>query len=188
MNIKIRVLGILVLVFLMIQIQSTPTALSTNADEKVSQIGDDISSYLENYNLLGFLVTHANNVNNINIALFIDDVSVLSIYSTSSSLFFIVNQAQVKEKEISPELYSKIPLELHDFKFLLNPSRLAIIKVLHDYTQITSSELRNILEISWGVLRQNLQALEKNNYIEIEHKFVDGKASKVVSLNHLAIQ
>lgn len=80
------------------------------------------------------------------------------------------------------EDYEIIPPELLKFKYLLNPVRLGIMKILFDYTQIVSSELRDLIGISWGKFTPHIDSLVDKGMISSSSDFVDGKPRKILYL------
>lgn len=79
-------------------------------------------------------------------------------------------------------LGDNFPPELLKEKFLLHPVRLAIFKILTNNIQMSSSELRLRLGISWGDYSSHTKALTKTGYIRLEDKMIDGLKKQVISL------
>jgi parallel beta-helix repeat protein len=96
-------------------------------------------------------------------------------YSSPALLAIIDNKIDTITEE--QEL---IPQELYRFKFLLNPIRLAIIKILDDYSSFTSAKLRKMLNISWGKYTTHLDALIKEGFVVSVDEFVEGSPARVV--------
>ncbi|MCE7736946.1 MAG: helix-turn-helix transcriptional regulator [Candidatus Heimdallarchaeota archaeon] len=187
MKSRIRVIPLIVILFILMQFQSVPLGFSTTAGVSDTSIALEIADHFDCNDLATYQEACVTSFTSEIILAFQLNYAVLIMHIQGSSLIFIIGHSRVDDNENYVDPYSKIT-ELQDFKFLLNPTRLAIIKILQDYSQITSSELRSILTVSWGVLRQNLQALEKNGYIQIDYKFIDEKAFNVISINSIAIQ
>ncbi|MHA2252514.1 MAG: NosD domain-containing protein [Candidatus Kariarchaeaceae archaeon] len=93
-------------------------------------------------------------------------------------LFSIINAS---EREVA-KFELLVPPELYSFKFLLNPIRLAILKMLHEYDRYPSFMLRDALGLTWGNYSSNIDVLENKGYIQIKEEFIDGTARKVVYL------
>ena len=64
---------------------------------------------------------------------------------------------------------------LMNYKFLLNPVKLSIIKILINHNQFASAELRSMLGISWGKFSTHVDSLIKEGLITSEKEFVDNK-------------
>ncbi|MHA2250895.1 MAG: transcriptional regulator [Candidatus Kariarchaeaceae archaeon] len=73
---------------------------------------------------------------------------------------------------------------LLNFKFLFNPIRLMILKVINNHFCFSTSELRKILQIPWGTFNDHLKALIKRNYIEIGQEFINHSPVKIVNITY----
>ncbi|MCY3413052.1 MAG: transcriptional regulator [Candidatus Heimdallarchaeota archaeon] len=76
----------------------------------------------------------------------------------------------------------EVPSDLLNYSFLLNPIRLAIMKILYDSYKYPSADLRKILNISWGKYTPHLNQLEKKGYLVSEDEFIDNSPRKVLIL------
>lgn len=65
--------------------------------------------------------------------------------------------------------------KLMDHKFLLNPVKLSIVKILINHNQFPSAELRSMLGISWGKFSTHVDSLIKEGLIVSEKEFMDNK-------------
>ena len=65
--------------------------------------------------------------------------------------------------------------QLLDYKFLLNPVKLAIVKILMNHNQYPSAKLRTMLGISWGKFSTHVDSLVKEGLILSEKEFIDNK-------------
>ncbi|MCE7736308.1 MAG: hypothetical protein GPJ54_15615 [Candidatus Heimdallarchaeota archaeon] len=65
--------------------------------------------------------------------------------------------------------------QLMNYKFLLNPVKLSIVKILINHNQFASAELRSMLGISWGKFSTHVDSLIKEGLITSEKEFVDNK-------------
>ncbi|MHA1974806.1 MAG: transcriptional regulator, partial [Candidatus Hodarchaeales archaeon] len=79
-------------------------------------------------------------------------------------------------------LNTELPQKLQEFKIILNPVRLALIKILYQNFKMQASELKNLLGISWGAWSSHIQALEKAGIIESKRVFIEQKPRVVISL------
>ncbi|MHA2253941.1 MAG: BspA family leucine-rich repeat surface protein, partial [Candidatus Kariarchaeaceae archaeon] len=77
---------------------------------------------------------------------------------------------------------TNIPKEMLEHKFLMQPVRLAMMKILTENPYVTNIEMKNTLGISWGEFSNNLIALRKNNLVVTEERFVDGVARQSISI------
>lgn len=74
---------------------------------------------------------------------------------------------------------SELTTQLFQHSFLLNPIRLVIVRILHDNDQVTSSELRKIMNISWGKFTSHIDALVEKGYISSSQQFINGSPKRV---------
>lgn len=86
------------------------------------------------------------------------------------------------KNEQLPSDYVEISPELLKFKFILNPVRLGVIGLLDKYSEYQQSEIRKALDISWGQFSSHVNLLEKEMYISITSRFIDGKAVRILFL------
>ncbi|MHA2101207.1 MAG: transcriptional regulator, partial [Candidatus Kariarchaeaceae archaeon] len=81
--------------------------------------------------------------------------------------------------------YELFPPELLKFKFLLNPVRLGILKILYDCTQIAAYELRDLIGISWGKFTPHIDSLIDKGLVSSSSDFIDGKPRKVIFIEEV---
>ena len=62
-----------------------------------------------------------------------------------------------------------------NYKFLLYPVKLSIVKILINHNRFPSAELRSMLGISWGKFSTHVDSLVKEGLIISEKEFVDNK-------------
>jgi DNA-binding MarR family transcriptional regulator len=104
----------------------------------------------------------------------------------SSDLFegeLVLRDEEERDRDESAEKdseYIEVPKELLDYKFLLNPIRLSIVKVLDTYFRYPAAELRKLLHIPWGTFNDHVEALSKKGYIETKKEFIDQNALNVL--------
>ena len=77
---------------------------------------------------------------------------------------------------------TNIPKEMLNHKFLMQPVRLAMMKILTESPNMINSELKAKLKISWGEINHHLPTMEKQNLILIEDRFVDGIRKTTISI------
>lgn len=100
-------------------------------------------------------------------------------YKESTSSLILILQT-VFNKRPSSDL--NIPIELFNYKYMLHPVRLAILQLLSETPFITSSELKQQLDIPWGYLSNHLKTLKDKNLIMTESRFIEGSVKMVVYL------
>ena len=57
---------------------------------------------------------------------------------------------ELKEEDPFYVSISELPKKLVKFKIFLNPIRLALVKILHQNFKMLTSDLRELVGISWG--------------------------------------
>ncbi|MHA2098853.1 MAG: transcriptional regulator [Candidatus Kariarchaeaceae archaeon] len=72
--------------------------------------------------------------------------------------------------------------QLMEFKFLLNPVKLSIVKILLNHNRFPSAQLRSMLGVSWGKFSTHVDSLVKEGVIRSEKEFVDDKPRTLLSL------
>ena len=114
---------------------------------------------------------------------------IQELFQSQSTLYFLLmGQSSIKDKHVENEIKKAIPHKIYDFKFLLQPVRLSITKVLFENIRLSSVELKEILEVSWNEYRNNITALQKKRYVDIVEGFEDAKVTQFVSLTQLGIE
>lgn len=73
-----------------------------------------------------------------------------------------------------------VPEQLLAHSFILNPVRLAILKILYDYNSFISSDMRKNLNVSWGAFTSHVKSLIDEGMIISNEEFVDSKSLKVL--------
>lgn len=80
-----------------------------------------------------------------------------------------------------------IPPELTNYKFLLNPIRLSIIKMLHTHYSYPAYMLRESLQISWGKFSSHVSALIEKGYISTQEGFYEGSPKRILRIELFGI-
>ncbi|OLS27176.1 MAG: hypothetical protein HeimC2_12860 [Candidatus Heimdallarchaeota archaeon LC_2] len=83
----------------------------------------------------------------------------------------MIGSSKSVKKEADNVLETNIPLEMFKYKFLMNPIRLAMVKMLSVHDNLTSIQIKNSLEISWDEYYTNIKALESKSYITVDDNF-----------------
>lgn len=83
------------------------------------------------------------------------------------------------------EFHELVPTELISYKFLLNPIKLSIIKMLHTYSSYPAYMVREILQISWGKFSSHVNSLIDKGYIRAQEEFYEGSPTKILRIEFL---
>lgn len=111
---------------------------------------------------------------------------ISSIFQNHTSMFhLILSQKNKKPTPTEDELAKSIPKEIFDHKFLMHPVRLAMAKLLFETIELTSIELKNSLDLSWGDYSSHIKALKKKKFIYIREEFRDVSVKQVITLTDL---
>ncbi|MHA2253558.1 MAG: transcriptional regulator, partial [Candidatus Kariarchaeaceae archaeon] len=97
-------------------------------------------------------------------------------------LYLIFGESLSDNREIRTELRNSVPQEIFNHKFLMNPVRLAITKLLYENTELTSTEIKETLQISWSHYSNHVKALKKQDYIHIRQEFRDESVKQILTL------
>ena len=87
---------------------------------------------------------------------------------SSTALVALITKNNVN---IDEDTIQSLPRELLNFKYLMHPIRMGILKLLAANDTLPSAEVRQILGITWGEYYTHLQSLETKGYIETSHTF-----------------
>ncbi|MHA2251175.1 MAG: transcriptional regulator [Candidatus Kariarchaeaceae archaeon] len=101
--------------------------------------------------------------------------------------YLIIGDALTDSSKIEGEVRQRLPVDILNFKFLLNPIRLTITKLLYENVTLSSIEIRDLLQISWGTYSTHFKALKKNGYISATDEFRDGSLVQVLTLQQKGI-
>ena len=114
---------------------------------------------------------------------------IKEIFKSQTIVYYtLIGQSRVSDKEIEEKLKESIPKDIFDYKYLLHPIRLTFTKLLYENLELTSIEIRDILEISWNEYFTHLKALKKHKMLHVEERFIDGQKRQVLSLNQNGIE
>ena len=75
-----------------------------------------------------------------------------------------------------------VPEEFYEKKFLFNPYRLSIIRLLMKYPKLSTVEIKNTLDLSWNTFNSHLLALKNKNFVFIDHTMDEEGMATYVSL------
>ncbi|MCE7734644.1 MAG: hypothetical protein GPJ54_07200 [Candidatus Heimdallarchaeota archaeon] len=106
-------------------------------------------------------------------------------HNRPSLLYLILSQKNNNPTPTEEELRKSIPIEIFGYKFLMHPVRLAMTKLLFETIELTSIEMKNSLDLSWGDYSSHIKALVKQDYIYIREEFREGSVKQVLTLTDL---
>ncbi|OLS28905.1 MAG: hypothetical protein HeimC2_03430 [Candidatus Heimdallarchaeota archaeon LC_2] len=107
------------------------------------------------------------------------NLNLKELFNGKSSEFLLIANGVLRPDK-SYTSGSKIPEKIFEFKFLMHPVRLSIMKLLVENPYTTSNEIRERLKISWGEFSNHLRNMRKANYIETKDQFIDGIRRQVM--------
>ncbi|MCE7735681.1 MAG: hypothetical protein GPJ54_12435 [Candidatus Heimdallarchaeota archaeon] len=94
----------------------------------------------------------------------------------------VLGQSKFNEKDLSEKLNKDIPSEIKKYRFLMHPMRLSIMKQLYKNFTLTSVEIKNEVDMSWGEYASHINSLEKHGFISLHNDFQDGMRVSIVYL------
>ena len=100
----------------------------------------------------------------------------------------MIGENFVQKEKIDPELAKEFPAEILDQKFLLHPVRMSICKLLSEYQNITSMELRGKLGVSWSDFSAHTKALKEKGFIHVEDRVIEDSFRQVISFEPLGLE
>lgn len=136
-------------------------------------------------------------VNMIRIKLKIKDVipsrflirHITEIIDYRPNLFYLIfGDTLSNHRKIETELKDRVPPEIFNYKFLMNPIRLVITKLLYEKVELSSIEIRDMLQIPWGNYSTHVRALKKHDIIQIKEEFVDSSVKQILTLSPKGIE
>lgn len=108
---------------------------------------------------------------------------IKEIFKSHTVLYYtLIGQSRIDDKEVESNLKNAIPRDLFEFKHVFHPVRLSFLKLLYENLEMTSIEIKDILEIQWSEYFGHLKILKKNELVRVEEKFKDGHIRQVLSL------
>ena len=105
-----------------------------------------------------------------------------SIFNSKTTGFLALGSKLAKSEDVNDGLINTIPDKIIEYKFLMNPVRISLCKLLSETMELPSKRLKEILGISWGNLGTHTKALKEKGYIRIYSKHVDGVLSQFLSI------
>ncbi len=117
------------------------------------------------------------------------DHVISEIADVSSEIIYLIAGAQKVsiDKQMHKDFMKQIPPDLFEYKFLLHPIRLAILKVMYDQVNLTTIQLKEILGLTWTEFNNIFKTMKRANLLFYHTKFVDDNVRIIVSLTNLGI-
>lgn len=75
-----------------------------------------------------------------------------------------------------------LPLQMRKYRYLFQPTRLAILKLLYKNFSMSSTDIKDALDISWGEYTTHINSLKEKGYIDVQKEFEEGMQRQVVYL------
>ena len=75
-----------------------------------------------------------------------------------------------------------------NLKYLLNPVRMGILKLLYKNVELSSVEIKEGLNISWNEYTNHSLSLKKSGYVRIEDGFIDGSIRQFLFIEPKGIE
>ncbi len=119
------------------------------------------------------------------------DQIISPVFNYKSSLvymFLTQEKINASDDQVDKLLKRDIPPELFDLKFLFNPVRLSIVKLLHESVELESVELRLLTGVSKNDFSNHLKALKEKNYVHSTQKFINGSLCQILSLEPVGMR
>lgn len=108
---------------------------------------------------------------------------ITDLFASQTILYYtLIGQSKIDNKEVEEKIAEAIPQEIYDFKYLLHPVRMSIIKLLYENLEMTSIEMKEIMRVSWNDYSTHSLSLKKRGYINVEEGFVDGKRRQLLTI------
>lgn len=111
------------------------------------------------------------------------------VFDNKPSLVYVfIGKNMIEDRKLESKLRSSVPKGLLEFKFLLHPIKLSMMKVLHESMNVSTVELRQELGISWNEFNYHLNQLKKKGYVRVEVDIVDHSFKNVITLETQGIE
>jgi DNA-binding MarR family transcriptional regulator len=102
--------------------------------------------------------------------------------SNAKDNFLVFTRSARKGEKKNRDNGILVPDQLLAYSFILNPIRLAILKILYEYNNYISADLRKNLKVSWGSFSSHVKSLIDEGMIASNEEFVESKVLKVLYL------
>jgi DNA-binding MarR family transcriptional regulator len=95
----------------------------------------------------------------------------------------VLANKKIRKENINKDLQDMLPKDLIKFRYLLHPIRLTMTKLLYLEQTMSSTEIKHVLDISWGEYKTHMNSLESKGYVEVLEDFdQDGFLTQIVIL------
>ncbi|MCE7736527.1 MAG: hypothetical protein GPJ54_16720 [Candidatus Heimdallarchaeota archaeon] len=102
------------------------------------------------------------------------------------SVLLLLGAHKTDDKYIE-ELQKNMPQGLINYRYLMHPIRLMIIKLLYSEFSLSSIEIKKVLKITWGEYTSHAKSMVKKGYLDIKEQFtVDASVKQVLFLSKQA--
>jgi hypothetical protein len=117
------------------------------------------------------------------------DRIISGITGVNPEIIYLITGAQKVsvDKKTYREFMKQVPPDLLEYKFLLHPVRLAILKVMYDYVNLTTIQLKEKLGLTWTEFNNGIKSMKRADLLHEQTKFVDGNVRIIVTLTNLGI-
>ena len=92
----------------------------------------------------------------------------LSNYGLAS---LVTGVYRVDSRYQEDDFQKMVPQELLKYRYLMHPTRLSIMKLLNHQTKMRSTEIKHLLNISWGEFSTHTKSLQDKGFIEMIDEF-----------------
>lgn len=114
---------------------------------------------------------------------------IKELFQSQTLLYYtLVGQSRLGDKDLESNIRQGIPRNILEFKFLLHPLRLSMTKLLYENLELSSVDIKDILNISWNDYTTHTTALKKKGYINVTDRFIEGNKRQILTLEPKGIQ
>ena len=101
---------------------------------------------------------------------------------SNKSILMLLGQKSDKDPNYIKELQNNLQHELLNYRYLLHPTRLMMLKLLYGEYKLPSSIMRQVLDISWGEFATHRSSLLEKGYIEMSYFSSSGSIDHMLYL------
>lgn len=87
------------------------------------------------------------------------------------SYLAVLGQSQYDENKVKNRLKKDIPTGLKEYRFLMHPVRLLIVRTLYKNFSMISTDIKEVIDVSWSEYTSHINALEKNGLVSANTEF-----------------
>jgi DNA-binding MarR family transcriptional regulator len=100
----------------------------------------------------------------------------------------VLGQSKPTDTDWEKQVPKKYRSGLIQYRYLMHPIRLSIMKLLYKNFTLTSQEIKKQLDLSWGDYSNHINSLAKKQFVAIQTEFHDTDQRQVVYLEELGRQ